>query len=355
MGVFYRNLVRPFLFRQEPEKAHEQAVVMMQYASHLRFLCRVMEKWNAPCARAKPVELMGLSFPNRIGLAAGMDKNAVCWPFMAALGFGHVEIGTVTAQKQPGNPRPRLFRFPAENAIINRMGFNNEGAEDIAGRLSKQIRSGMKRIPLGINIGKSKVTPLDRAVEDYLGSFNHLAPFADYIAINVSSPNTPDLRKLQALEPLQELFSALQESNRSRASKLGRKRVPLLVKIAPDLSYREVDHVLQAIETHGLDGIIATNTTISREGSNSRFREQGGLSGRPLHRKSIHMVNYIHRSTKGKLPIIGVGGIMNAENAGAMIDAGASLVQVYTGFIYRGPFFPAQVARALAPRQRDYR
>jgi dihydroorotate dehydrogenase len=299
-----------------------------------------------------PVRALGLTFPNRVGLAAGFDKNAEAWPAAAALGFGHVEIGTVTALAQPGNPRPRMFRFPAEEAVINRMGFNNEGADAVASRLAKQTPRGARKIPLGINLGKSKVTEIERAAEDYLASFHRLAEHADYLVLNVSSPNTPNLRQLQDESRLRELLAAITGANRERAVQPGRQRVPVLLKIAPDLTWPQIDAVLGVIAEYGLDGIIATNTTLARPGFFATVNEAGGLSGAPLRRRSTEIINYIARATGGRLPIIGVGGITDAASAGEKLDAGATLVQVYTGMIYRGPFFAAELARGLAERQR---
>jgi dihydroorotate dehydrogenase len=284
-------------------------------------------------------------------LAAGFDKNARAWPAAAALGFGHVEIGTVTALAQPGNPKPRMFRFPAEEAVINRMGFNNEGAAAVATRLAGQPGPGQRRIPLGVNLGKSKLAGLEEATADYLASFARLADYADYLVLNVSSPNTPNLRQLQDESRLRELLGAITAANRDRATQPGRRRVPVLLKIAPDLTWPQIDSVLQVIAEHGLDGIIATNTTLARPGPFAGVNEAGGLSGAPVRRRSTEIVRYIARATSGRLPIIGVGGITEAAGAAEKLDAGATLVQVYTGMIYRGPFFAAHLARALADRQ----
>jgi len=317
-------------------------------------LCRALEGWTRlrpPCAKAIP--LFGLLFPNAVGLAAGFDKNARAWPAAAALGFGHVEIGTVTALPQPGNPRPRMFRYPGQEAVINRMGFNNEGAEAVAARLARQAPRGKRRIPLGINLGKSKVTDLERAAADYLDSFTRLADHADYVVLNVSSPNTPGLRKLQDESHLRELLEAISGANRRRAlGEGGRKRVPVLLKIAPDLTFPQIDAVVSVIFEYGLDGVIATNTTLARPGPFASANEAGGLSGAPLRRRSTEIVSYLARVTGGRLPIVGVGGISDAAGAAEKLDAGASLIQLYTGMIYRGPFFAARAARAVADRQR---
>ncbi len=349
MGIWYRRVARPWLFRLDPERAHELAVRGLALASSpglaplrgwLRWQARVRGGGGA-------VRLFGVEFPNRVGLAAGFDKNGVAWPALAALGFGHVEIGTVTLQAQPGNPRPRMFRYPAQRAVINRMGFNNDGADAMARRLSRLPAPGRRAAPVGINLGKSKVTPLDQAIADYLGSFALLADYADYIAINVSSPNTPNLRQLQEEERLRELLAALQDANRAR----GAAARPILLKIAPDLNFRQIDAAVQAVIDHGFAGVIATNTTIARPGFFASVDEAGGLSGAPVRVRSTEIVNYIARATAGRLPIIGVGGIDDVASASEKLDAGASLVQVYTGMVYEGPWLGRDLARALAARE----
>ena len=350
MGFYYENLIRPILFKTDPEKAHDLGVTAMDYLGRIPPLCRAMESWNL-IRYERPIEAFGLQFPNAVGLAAGMDKNGRFWRAAPALGFGHVEIGTVTHLKQPGNDRPRVFRYPESAAIINRMGFNNEGAEAMAKRLKSALRKRKSRVPLGINIGKSRIVPLDQAIGDYLASFHLLVEYADYITINVSSPNTQGLRELQQEAHLDTLLSELSQANLTRAKKLGVKSTPLLLKIAPDLSFKEIDHILTCVNDRGLSGIIATNTTIGRPGSFSKVKETGGLSGPPLHSRSLEVVNYIHRYTSGKLPIIGVGGIHDPASAGRMLDNGATLVQIYTGMVYRGPFVAKTLAKALAPRQ----
>jgi dihydroorotate dehydrogenase len=344
MGAFYEKLVRPMLFRLESERAHEVgagAMALLGLAPPLRW---AMEMRNQLPRSVRPVAAFGLKFPNAVGLAAGFDKHGLAWPAAAALGFGHVEIGTVTALAQPGNPRPRMFRYPAEEAVINRMGFNNRGAADVAARLARQPGPGKRRIPLGINLGKSKVTELDKAPEDYLASFGLLADHADYLVLNVSSPNTPGLRQLQDESHLRLLLATITSANRARAA----RRVPLLLKIAPDLTWPQIDRVLGVIAEFGLDGVIATNTTLARPGRFAAVSEAGGLSGAPLNRRSTAIINYIARATAGKLPIIGVGGITDLRSAAEKMDAGALLVQVYTGMIYRGPFFARDLARGLA-------
>lgn len=352
MGKYYECLLRPLLFRQDPEHAHEQAVAALRRLAAVSPLCWAVEKLLARGAMmARPIEVFGLKFPNAVGLGAGFDKHAEAWPAAAALGFGHVEVGTITALAQPGNPRPRVFRFPAHEAVINRMGFNNEGCEAVAARMAKQPLPGQRRIPVGVNLGKSKLTAIEDATGDYLQSFARLADYADYVVLNVSSPNTPNLRQLQDESRLRELLAAVTSANRDRVTTSGKKRVPVLLKIAPDLTWPQIDAVLGVIDAYGLDGIIATNTTLARPGFFATVNEAGGLSGAPLRQRSTEIVNYIARATGGRLPIIAVGGIVDALSAGEKLDAGATLVQIYTGMIYRGPFFAAELARALADRQ----
>jgi len=353
MDAFYEKILRPLLFRMDSERAHEWAVDAMALLGSVPPACRFLEALTRVSAESfRPVEVFGLRFPNAVGLAAGFDKNARAWPAAAALGFGHVEIGTITALAQPGNPRPRMFRYPSKEAVINRLGFNNKGSEAVAAALARHPRPGKRRIPLGINLGKSKVAEIDRAAEDYLASFDRLADFADYVVLNVSSPNTPGLRQLQDETRLRALLDAICGANRRRASMPGKFRVPILLKISPDLGFAEIDAVMGVVGDFALDGLIATNTTLARPGVFAKAGEAGGLSGAPLNGRSTELIHYISRSTNGRLPIIGVGGITDVIGAAQKMDAGASLVQVYTGMIYRGPFFAATLARALADRQR---
>ncbi|MDX9976153.1 MAG: quinone-dependent dihydroorotate dehydrogenase [FCB group bacterium] len=336
--MLYKSLIRPLLFQLDPENVHGLATMGLHQA---RFAARAMESFLSVDDPRLEVEAFGLRFRNPIGLAAGFDKDAELVEIWPALGFGFVELGTITAKAQPGNPRPRLFRLPQDKAIINRMGFNNQGSEAVAARLRGLKRETLHRIPVGINIGKSKVTPLEEAVDDYLFSFNTLYEFADYFAVNVSSPNTPDLRKLQDKEALAELLGALSARNRELEAK------PLLVKIAPDLSWEQIDDVLQVIADAGLSGIIATNTTIGREGLTTAIDEAGGLSGMPLRARATEVIAHIHKVTEGRLPIVGVGGIFTGSDAKEKIDAGAVLVQLYTGFIYEGPMVLRALCREL--------
>jgi dihydroorotate dehydrogenase len=301
---------------------------------------------------ALETERFGIRFPNPVGLAAGFDKSGESFNALGALGFGHVEIGTVTALPQPGNPRPRLFRLPADRALLNRMGFNNPGADAVAARLR---RSRIEPV-LGINIGKSKATALEDATADYLRSLELLEAFAAYVVVNVSSPNTPGLRQLQDAAPLRELLRAL----RLRAAELGKIRGdaprPILLKIAPDLTDPQVEEAVGIAVEEGMAGVIATNTTISREGLRTPGIDgmgAGGISGAPVHRRAVEVVSLIWRTTGGRMPIVGVGGVFGAADAWEMIRAGASLVQVWTGFIYQGPTIARDINRGLLDRLRN--
>ncbi|GIG92461.1 quinone-dependent dihydroorotate dehydrogenase [Plantactinospora endophytica] len=338
-GAVFDRLVRPALFRLgggDAETAHEWTLRRLAGLSRSPAALALL---RARYAVAAPRTVFGVRFPNPVGLAAGMDKDGAALPAWPALGFGFVEVGTVTAYPQPGNPRPRLFRLPGSAAVINRMGFNNAGAEALARRLAALRRP--LGVPLGISLGKSKVTPLDDAVADYLASYRALAPYGDYFAVNVSSPNTPGLRALQDRAHLDALLTAL----------VGEK--PILVKIAPDLTEAAVAEVLQVCLDRGAAGVIATNTTLGRDGiapaDAHRAGEAGGLSGRPLTARAREVVSFVHRETNGALPVVGVGGILDPADATALLDAGASLVQLYTGFVYGGPGLVRAVARATRP------
>lgn len=322
----YEQIVRPLLFSLDPETAHHFALTSLRTVSHFPAALRLLHTSDF---RGTPQSLFGLTFRNPIGLAAGFDKNAVALPAWEALGFGFVEIGTVTARPQPGNPKPRIFRYSKERALINRLGFNNDGANAIATRLRKLRESGRwPGVPIGINIGKSKATPLEEANADYIYSFRRLRDFADYFVLNVSSPNTPGLRSLQTEEALVSLLRAVAEENIAAPK-------PVLLKIAPDLSHEDLDQILRACEGNGIAGIIATNTTLDHTAIASASDHPGGLSGAPLRLKATGIVRYLRSRTA--LPIIGVGGIMGASDAREMLSAGAQLIQIYTGLVYGGP------------------
>jgi dihydroorotate dehydrogenase len=322
----YERFVRPLLFAFDPETAHHFAIAMLRRASHVDLALQALRTFQPP---PKPKTVFGINFPNPIGLAAGFDKNGVALPAWEALGFGFIEVGTVTARPQPGNPKPRIFRYPEQQALINRLGFNNDGADIVAGRLRKLRESGRwPSVPVGINIGKSKTTPLEEAVADYRYSFQRLHPFADYIALNISSPNTPGLRTLQAPRSLSILLQAIRDENRT-ASK------PIIVKIAPDLHADELEEIIATCEENQVAGIIATNTTLDHAAIPPSRDQAGGLSGVPLREKSTALVRAI--TARSTIPLIASGGISDAESAREKWEAGAALLQVYTGYIYRGP------------------
>lgn len=321
---WYEHFGRALLFRMDPETAHHLALRALRLPGALAGL-----RSFAPAAQ--PLTLFGVSFRNPLGLAAGFDKNAVAIPAWEALGFGFVEVGTVTARPQPGNPRPRIFRYSGQEALINRLGFNNDGADVIAARL-RRLRGGARppSIPLGINLGKSRATPIEEAAADYLYSFRLLQPHADYIALNVSSPNTPGLRSLQEHAALVDLLRTITSENA-----LFPAPKPILLKIAPDLSEMEMKEIISACEEFALAGIIATNTTLDHSAISSTADEEGGLSGAPLRGLATAVVKSLRAHTA--LPIVGVGGIFDAASAREKFEAGAQLLQVYTGYVYRGP------------------
>lgn len=336
------RVFRPLLFRLDPETAHHLTLHLIRLVGALPPLGRLVRAMYSGPARR--VQAFGLNFPNPVGLAAGYDKDGLGWRGLACLGFGHLELGTVTPRPQSGNPKPRLFRLPEDQALINRMGFPGRGAQFAAWRLPSTRPYG---IIVGVNLGKNKDTPLEQAAEDYLKMLPLFVPLADYLAINISSPNTVGLRRLQSRQALQDLLGAVVPEANREANQAGRK-VPLLVKLAPDLSDGELDDALEVLLACGVDGVIASNTTLSRDGLRSRLAgESGGMSGAPLSARSSAMIAAIERRTGGKLPVIGVGGIMSAEDARVKLDAGAVLVQVYTGLVYRGPGLVREILRGL--------
>lgn len=344
--ALYKLLIKPFLFLLSPEKAHHFTLGL------LNILLKIPgKKWgfkllfdyeNTSLER----EVFGLKFKNPVGLAAGFDKDAKYYENLSCFGFGFFEIGTITPKAQDGNPKPRLFRLPKDEALINRMGFNNEG---LPGAL-KRLKDRNPGILLGGNIGKNKVTPNEHATDDYVACFEGLYPYVDYFVVNVSSPNTPGLRELQEKEPLTKLLNTLQGLNANQPA-----RKPILLKIAPDLTDSQLDDIVEIVQSTQLDGLIATNTTIDRSGLKTSQAEleaigNGGLSGKPLRKRSTEVIRYVHQKSNGAFPIIGVGGIMSPADAIEKLDAGASLVQIYSGFIYEGPGIVKRINKAIASR-----
>ena len=352
MSWFYRTAIRPRLFKHQAEEIHGVTLHALGWASRHTFVCEAMETFLG--APQVPVDLFGLHFPNPVGLAAGMDKIGEAVPAWAAMGFGFTELGGVTWHAQPGNPKPRIFRAITDEAIVNRMGFNNEGAEALAEKLKHWRTLGRwPKHPVGINLGKSKITPLDKAAEDYATSFRTLRDLADFFVVNVSSPNTPNLRQLQDKFALDEIFTALRQVQNSRSRHQSLK--PILVKVAPDLSFEALDEILALAGPGNIAGIVATNTTITRPETRDAaaqkiYVETGGLSGRPLRNRSTEVIRHLYRQSRGQIPIIGVGGIFTAADAWEKITAGASLVQVYTGLVYQGPGLAKAVVSGLRQR-----
>ena len=333
------SLVRPLLFRLDAERAHDQTLRGLRLASASPGLLRLLRAAYAARDPRLQVRAFGLTFPNPVGLAAGMDKNAVAVPAFAALGLGFVEVGSVTAIPQEGNPRPRMFRLPEDDAIINRMGFNNDGAEAVAARLARLRAQGGAGVPVGVNVGKSRVVPLEEARRDYGRALRAAWPHADYLVVNVSSPNTPGLRELQAagaLGALLDTVGALRDTLPHR---------PVLLKIAPDLDLEQLDAIIAAAELHEIDGLVATNTTTGRAGLRRAPNEPGGLSGRPLAGRSVQLLRAIRERTP--LPVVSVGGILSPTDAWERLQLGATLVQLYTGLVYRGPGLVGAICRAL--------
>lgn len=342
----YKRLVFPLLGRMDAETVHERTLALLAWGQG---------GWRRPFLTPlagqiphQPINLFGLTFPNVLGMAAGFDKDVRVANGLAALGFGHVEVGTLTPQPQEGNPRPRIFRLKPDGGLINRMGFPNGGVVTAVPRL-RTLSQTPRPFILGVSLGKQKETPLADAANDYMTVMQAVYPYADYLAVNISSPNTPGLRELQGGDYLDQLLRRLTVENGLLAGKHRIAPRPLLVKIAPDLTWLELDEILTAVQAAHIDGIIATNTTLSREGLvDAAKSEAGGLSGRPLTQRSTEIIAYIHRQTNGRLPIIGVGGIFTAADIRAKLDAGASLVQLYTALIYEGPTLPGRLLRELS-------
>ncbi len=337
------SILRPLLFNLSPEKAHKVTLALLTFALAIPGMKAIFSKLYHVKHPKLEREVFGLKFPNPVGLAAGFDKDAKHYEDLACFGFGFFEIGTITPKPQDGNPQPRLFRLPKDQALINRMGFNNGGLDNAIERLKHRNPN----LIVGGNIGKNKVTPNDEAVNDYIICFEGLFPYVDYFVVNVSSPNTPGLRELQEKEPLTHLLKTLQGLNNGKP-----KRKPILLKIAPDLTDSQLDDIIAIVHKTKLDGLIATNTTIDRSNLNTTDADlnaigAGGLSGKPLRDRATEVIRYIHQHSGGTIPIIGVGGIMTAEDAKEKLDAGAVLVQLYTGFIYTGPSVIGDINRSL--------
>jgi dihydroorotate dehydrogenase len=339
--MLYKFIIRKFFFLFNPESAHAIVFRLLKIFQSLTPLLRLYYKSSHKYDSS--IKINGITFPNRIGIAAGLDKDAEVFDALGSLGFGHIEVGTLTPKPQPGNPRPRLFRLVKDKALINRMGFNNKGSKSAVKRLSK------KKTPVivGGNIGKNKTTPNEQAKQDYLTAFEDLYEYVDYFVVNVSSPNTPGLRDLQNKKPLTEILSSLQEKNKSKPVEK-----PIFLKIAPDLTYEQIDDIIEIVNTTKIAGIIATNTTITRENLKTSQQKiekigNGGLSGKPLKNKSTEIIRYIRQKAGNELAIIGVGGIFTPQDAIEKIEAGADLVQIFTGFIYEGPSIAKKINKAL--------
>ena len=336
----YKKLIRPFLFSLDPESAHGAASFFSSSSVKMPLLRNAVQGLLTYSSERLHSTVAGMHFKNPVGMGAGFDKTGNLYPFLSRAGFGFVECGTFTALEQPGNPRPRIFRFPDHHALVNRMGFNNPGSE----KAFKNISAQKHTIPRGINLGKSKVTPIEQATDDYLQSLRLLLPLADYITVNVSSPNTPNLRLLQEKKTIQELLSALQKEIKHLNPA---EPIPLFVKLAPDLSPEQFNEILDVLLDIHLDGLILTNTTLDKSILGSASEIEGGLSGKPLFTNSTEMIRHAFTYTEGKLPLIGAGGIFSGEDAIEKIKAGASLIQIYTGYIYEGPYLPSAICRSI--------
>ncbi len=346
MALVPYALTRPFLFGLDPETAHDLTLGALARIQHTPLICAVSQT-----RIEDPATVAGLRFPNRVGLAAGLDKNGRCIDGLAAMGFGFIEVGTVTPKPQPGNPKPRMFRLPEAQALINRLGFNNEGLDTFIANVKRSRfrgKDGSKGGILGLNIGKNAVTPIEQAQDDYLIGLDAVYPHADYVAVNISSPNTKNLRELQSDAALDALLSVLQERKQRLATQHGRN-VPMFVKIAPDLDEGQIAVIAATLKKNGIDGVIATNTTIARDAVKHlpHGNEAGGLSGKPVFEASNRVIAQLRAELGRAFPIIGVGGVMSGADALAKVKAGADLVQVYTGFIYKGPELVTEAARAL--------
>jgi dihydroorotate dehydrogenase len=343
----YKSLIFPQLAKKDAEKIHYSAMALLKFAYKIPLVADILRLIYTVNDKRLERNIFGLHFKNPVGLAAGFDKNALWVDELSTLGFGFIEIGTVTPKPQLGNDKPRLFRLVEDEAIINRMGFNNEGSLEAA----KHLRNRKSKVIVGGNIGKNKLTENDDAVYDYLKSFNDLYPYVDYFVVNVSSPNTPGLRDLQEKDPLKYILKSLQRDNGRKS-----KHKPILLKIAPDLTESQLDDIVEIVQETRIAGVIAANTTISREGLKADNQQvtqigAGGLSGKPLKDRSTQVIRYLHQKSKGSFPIIGVGGIYSAQDAIEKLEAGASLIQVYSGFIYEGPGLAKEICKGILKKK----
>ncbi len=340
----YKQIIRPILFSFGPETAHKITATLLRVAGHIPFGRRIMSLCNRVDHPSLEREVLGIKFPNPVGVAAGLDKDAAFYRELSALGFGFIEVGAVTPRPQPGNEKPRCFRLPKDRALINRFGFNNHGMDEMAEKLAAKRKKG---IVVGVNLGKNSDTPNEQAAADYLKSFRTLYDSADYFVVNVSCPNVENIGKLQNKESIKAILEPMFDF------RCGQNNYrPILVKVSPDLTFAQLDEIVDVLIETPLDGLVATNTTTSRDTLQTSSKKvnrigRGGLSGAPLHRRAVDMVHYLHVKTEGRYPIIGVGGIMSVEDAQEMLDAGADLIQLYTGFIYEGPSLPRNICKSL--------
>ena len=342
--MIYKNVLKPIFFSIDAETAHHRVFSLIKRTVSIGVVSNIVKKLYQKKHKSLEREVFGIKFPNPVGLAAGFDKDGKLISELSAFGFGFIEVGTVTPKPQEGNPKPRLFRLPNDHALINRMGFNNEGLDKLVGRLKRRDRS----IIVGGNIGKNKLTPNEEALSDYIKCFDSLFNYVDYFVVNVSSPNTPNLRALQDKEPLKAILSSLQERNNKNSN----ANKPILLKIAPDLTNEQLDDIVEIVQETKIAGVIATNTTIDRSGLKTQKQDvekigQGGLSGVPVKKRSTEVIRYLNNRSNNSFPIIAVGGIFNADDAIEKLNAGASLVQVYTSFIYEGPSLIKNINKGL--------
>ncbi|MCC5813586.1 MAG: quinone-dependent dihydroorotate dehydrogenase [Leptospira sp.] len=335
--MFYELFLKPFFFRLNPENAHELSKGLLEFGSKIPLFFKTLQSLTEYKSSRLLTKVAGIQFPNPLGMAAGFDKTGELYPFLSRMGFGHIEVGTVTGEEQPGNPKPRLFRYPEKEAIVNRMGFNNPGSEKMAATIAKQKKYAIR----GINAGKTKLVDLENAPADYAKSFRLLANFGDYGVINISSPNTPGLRSLQGRKEFKNLFESIKNELG------GTFPFPVFVKFAPDLSEEELLENLEECLIQKVDGVILTNTTLDKSSLEMENPEEGGLSGKPLREKANHFTKIAYQYLRGRIPIIGVGGIDSGAAALERIRSGASLVQIYTGYIFRGPFLPYEINKTI--------